>query len=156
MENVARRQLFAGATREVLQLVAEIHPRVPRRFPYRYGQLRQGRIGESARRDGDPIRSCIEIPIHRRAAVRAEVKAHLAPLLALANINLARPFGPDLLLEHFRVVTPSGLIPEFPDTIRREIPVEGHPPDFEVIDDILDKRVVDRARQPARGVRLLR
>jgi hypothetical protein len=36
----------------------------------------------------------------------------------------------------------SGLIPEFSDTVRGEVSVEGSPPNPEVIDDIPDKRVV--------------
>jgi hypothetical protein len=36
------------------------------------------------------------------------------------------------------------MIPEFTDTIRGEISVEGSPPDPEVIDDIPDKRVAHR------------
>jgi hypothetical protein len=36
------------------------------------------------------------------------------------------------------------MIPEFTDTIRGEISVEGSPPDPEVINDIPDKRVVHR------------
>jgi hypothetical protein len=38
----------------------------------------------------------------------------------------------------------SGLISKFPDAIRREISVEGRPPNPEAIDDIADKRVVHR------------
>src|ERR1700722_11835076 len=38
----------------------------------------------------------------------------------------------------------SGLIPEFSNTVRGEVSVEGSPPNPEVIDDIPDKRVVHR------------
>jgi hypothetical protein len=43
------------------------------------------------------------------------------------------------------------MIPEFTDTIRGEISVEGSPPDPEVIDDIPDKRVVYRVLEHRLG-----
>jgi len=45
----------------------------------------------------------------------------------------------------------SGLIPEFPDAIRRKISVEGGPADPEMIDDIPDKRVVYRVLEHCLG-----
>jgi hypothetical protein len=45
----------------------------------------------------------------------------------------------------------SGLISKFPDAIRREISVEGRPPDPEAIDDIADKRVVHRVLEHRLG-----
>ena len=43
------------------------------------------------------------------------------------------------------------MIPEFTDTIRGKISVEGRPPDPEVIDDIPDKRVVHRVLEHRLG-----
>ena len=43
------------------------------------------------------------------------------------------------------------MISEFTDTIRGEISVEGSPPDPEVIDDIPDKRVVNRVLEHRLG-----
>jgi len=43
------------------------------------------------------------------------------------------------------------MIPEFTDTIRGEISVEGSPPDPEVIDDIPDKRIVHRVLEHRLG-----
>ena len=45
----------------------------------------------------------------------------------------------------------SGLIPEFSDTVRGEVSVEGSPPNPEVIDDIPDKRVVHRVLEHCLG-----
>jgi hypothetical protein len=42
----------------------------------------------------------------------------------------------------------SGLIPELPNAIRREIAVKGGSPDPEVIDDIPDERIVRRVLGP--------
>src|ERR1700752_1113750 len=36
--------------------------------------------------------------MHGRAASRAEMDAHLAPLLAIANVDFARPLGADVFL----------------------------------------------------------
>ena len=43
------------------------------------------------------------------------------------------------------------MIPEFTDTIRGEISVEGSPPNPEVIDDIPDERVVHRVLEHRLG-----
>lgn len=55
-------------------------------------------VGESAQSDPDHIRPPIAVPIHGRAASRAEMDAHLARLLAIANVDSVRPLGADVFL----------------------------------------------------------
>jgi hypothetical protein len=43
------------------------------------------------------------------------------------------------------------VISKFPDPIRREVSVEGRPPDLEVVDDVADKRLVHRVPEHRLG-----
>ena len=94
----ADKTVLAPCSWVVLQLVAKIHPRVPRLLPYRSRRLGKRGVGKSAHCDSDPTRPEIGLPIHGRAAIRAEVHVHLAPLLAVANIYLAGALGAEMLL----------------------------------------------------------
>ena len=56
-----------------------IHPAMLRLLPERYRRRSKRQVSESAHSDSDHIRPPITLPIHGRAASRAEMNAHLAP-----------------------------------------------------------------------------